>query len=76
MVLLLVVTITIFIILVLVIIFVDADTGLQEFIYVMAAMVGGGLITLIGSLVAKLKEREPVSVKELEFLRDRVERMV
>jgi len=76
MIFLLMITLFIFVGLIFVVLFLETDENLREFLYVIGAMAGGGLITVIGTLVGKLKESEPVPVRVLPFSREEVENLV
>ena len=76
MIFLLLFTLVIFIGLIFVVLFLETDENLREFLYVIGAMAGGSLITVIGTLVGKLKESEPVPVRVLPFSREEMEEMV
>lgn len=54
--------------LIFILIFIDTNQKLSDFIYVLGAMAGGAIITIIGQLVSKLKkDAEPLD-SELKYI--------
>ena len=63
-------TLILFIVLILVVLLIDMESISREYIYIMAAAVGGGMIGTINSLTGKLKKKDEISIKELSELKE------